>query len=81
MVVNPASLSACRCAFEKEEVPVGALIVHDGQIISRTHNLTETLLDPTAHAEILCIRDAARKLESNTKFNIFVILHFTQIGD
>ncbi|MFO7868434.1 MAG: nucleoside deaminase [Bacteroidales bacterium] len=39
-------------AFDKDEVPVGAVIVHDNQIIARAHNLTETLNDPTAHAEM-----------------------------
>lgn len=42
------------------EIPVGAVIVKDGQIISKAHNLKETLNDVTAHAEILAIREAAR---------------------
>lgn len=42
------------------EVPVGAVIVKEGLIVSRAHNLTETLADPTAHAEILAIREAAK---------------------
>ncbi|MHB1128107.1 MAG: tRNA adenosine(34) deaminase TadA [Bacillota bacterium] len=41
------------------EVPIGAIIVHDGVILSRAHNLRETDGDPTAHAEILAIRKAA----------------------
>ena len=49
-------------ALQKNEVPVGAVIVRDGQIISRAHNLKETLKDPTAHAEILAIREACRIL-------------------
>ena len=49
-------------AFEKGEVPIGAVIVHDGQIISRAHNLRETTQDPTAHAEILALKDAAKLL-------------------
>lgn len=44
------------------EVPVGAVIVKDGQIIGRGHNQTEFLKDPTAHAEIIAIRQAAAKL-------------------
>ncbi len=51
-------------AFEKDEVPVGAVIIHDGQIIGRGHNLIETLQDPTAHAEILAITAAANSLAS-----------------
>lgn len=46
-------------AFEKDEVPVGAIIVHNNQIICRTHNQTELLKDVTAHAEILAITSAS----------------------
>ena len=46
-------------AYEKGETPIGAVIVKDGKIISRAHNLTETLSDATAHAEILAIRKAS----------------------
>ena len=49
-------------AFEKGEVPIGAVIVKDGEIIARAHNLRETLHDPTAHAEILAIRTAGDRL-------------------
>lgn len=45
-----------------DEVPVGAVIVHKGQVIATAHNLTETLTDPTAHAEVLAIRGACREL-------------------
>jgi tRNA(adenine34) deaminase len=44
------------------EVPIGAVIVCDGEIIAKAHNLKETLADPTAHAEMLVIREAAQKL-------------------
>jgi len=49
-------------AFQKNEIPVGAVVVCEGQIISRTHNLTETLNDVTAHAEMLAITSAAEFL-------------------
>ena len=49
-------------AYEKKETPIGAIIVKDGEIIARAHNLTEELKDPTAHAEILAIREASKKL-------------------
>jgi len=49
-------------AYQKRETPIGAVVVKDGQIISRAHNLTETLNDSTAHAEILAIRNAAEVL-------------------
>lgn len=51
-----------RRAFDKQEVPVGAVVVCDGQIIARAHNLTETLRDPTAHAEMQVITAAANWL-------------------
>ena len=52
-------------ARDMGEVPVGAVIVgEDGEIISKAHNLCETTSDPTAHAELLAIREASRKLEN-----------------
>lgn len=47
-----------------DEVPVGAVIVRQGSIIAQAHNQTETLNDPTAHAEILAIRQACALLQS-----------------
>ncbi len=46
-------------AYDKDEVPVGAVIVYNGKIIARAHNLVETKQDPTAHAEMLCMAEAA----------------------
>ncbi|GMT47213.1 MAG: tRNA-specific adenosine deaminase [bacterium] len=57
-----SALEEARRAFEADEVPVGALVVKEGVILSRTHNLMEALRDPTAHAEVLAIREAAGKL-------------------
>lgn len=51
-------------AGDKDEVPIGCLIVRDGKIIARGHNLRETARDPSAHAEMIAIRKAARKLGS-----------------
>lgn len=56
------ALIEAKKAFELGEVPVGAVIVKDGEIIARAHNLTETAKDPTAHAEVLAIRKAAEVL-------------------
>ncbi len=56
------ALEEARKAFEKDEPPVGAVIVKDGEIIARGHNLRESLQDPTAHAEMLAIRAASAKL-------------------
>src|SRR5690349_8420935 len=50
-------------AFQKEEVPVGAVLVYKGRIIARGHNQVEMLKDATAHAEMLCITSGAAALE------------------
>ena len=44
------------------EVPIGAVLIHRGQVLAQAHNLRETRQDPTAHAEILVIQEAATKL-------------------
>src|SRR5438105_2779179 len=49
-------------AFREDEVPVGAVVVREGRVIGRGHNRPIHLNDPTAHAEILALRRAARKL-------------------
>jgi tRNA(adenine34) deaminase len=46
------------------EVPIGAVIVHEGRIIGRGHNLRETSMDPTAHAEMIAIREASEYLKT-----------------
>ncbi|MEO6695757.1 MAG: tRNA adenosine(34) deaminase TadA [Ignavibacteria bacterium] len=51
-------------AFDKEEIPVGCIIVFQNSIIAKSHNMVETLKDPTAHAEILAITSAAEYLQS-----------------
>lgn len=56
------ALDQAQEAAEAGEVPVGAVIVRDGQIIAKAHNMTEQMKDPTAHAEILAIRQAAKAL-------------------
>ncbi len=49
-------------ASRKQEVPIGAVVVLDGRVVARAHNRPISLKDPTAHAEILALRRAARKL-------------------
>ncbi|MDR2981063.1 MAG: nucleoside deaminase [Puniceicoccales bacterium] len=49
-------------AWRQDEVPIGAVIVHKGEIIAAAHNAVETLRDPTAHAEMLAITQAASHL-------------------
>jgi Cytosine/adenosine deaminases len=56
------AIEAAEAGGKKGEVPIGAVLVCDGEVIATAHNRKETLSDPTAHAEMLVIRDAAEKL-------------------
>lgn len=58
------AIAEARKAEAITEVPIGCVIVHQGKIIARAHNLRETKQDPAAHAELLAIRKAARRLGS-----------------
>jgi tRNA(adenine34) deaminase len=57
-----AALAEAHKAFDKQEIPIGAVIVSNGIILARAHNLTETLNDPTAHAEMQAITAATNYL-------------------
>ncbi len=59
-----AALKEAKKACKKLEVPVGAVIVKDGEIIARAHNLREQKNSSLAHAEILCIKKACKKLNT-----------------
>jgi tRNA(adenine34) deaminase len=63
-------------AFESQEVPVGAIIVHGNQIIGRAHNQSKLLKDPTAHAEMIAITQACEALgaERLPKSTVYVTL-------
>jgi tRNA(adenine34) deaminase len=71
-----AALAEAKKAFEKLEVPVGAVVVCNEMIIARAHNLTETLKDPTAHAEMQAITAATNYLGGKylTDCTIYVTL-------
>ncbi len=58
------AIKEAKKAYDKEEVPVGAIIVKDGKVIARAHNLKELKNDTTCHAEILAIQKASKKLNS-----------------
>jgi tRNA(adenine34) deaminase len=58
------ALALADAAARQGEVPVGAVVVRDGVIVARGHNLREAAHDPTAHAELLAIREAAKELGS-----------------
>lgn len=70
------ALIAAQQAFDEDEVPVGAVLVINQQIVSRAHNMTERLQDPTAHAEILAITAACNALGSKylPQASLFVTL-------
>ncbi len=61
--MNEALLEAKK-AFIAGEVPIGAVIVHSGKILARSHNLVESLQDASKHAELICLQKAAKVLEN-----------------
>lgn len=58
------ALDEARAALDHDDVPVGAVVLVDGEVVARRHNERERLADPTAHAELLALRDAAAALGS-----------------
>ncbi len=58
------ALEEAELAMHEDEVPIGAAIVHNGRVIARAHNQREQLNDPTAHAEMIAITQAANELHS-----------------
>lgn len=59
-----AALQEARLSLEHDDVPIGAVIARDDEIVARAHNQRELLNDPTAHAEVLALRAAAEALGS-----------------
>ncbi|MBI5363453.1 MAG: nucleoside deaminase [Planctomycetes bacterium] len=58
------ALSEARAAEAEDEVPIGAVVVLEGRVVARAHNLTRTRRDPTAHAELLALSHAAQSLRA-----------------
>src|SRR6476661_9288161 len=58
------ALAEAEAALAENEVPIGAVIVHNGRVIAAAHNQREQLQDPTAHAEMIAITQAAQSLGS-----------------
>ncbi len=58
------AIKEAMAAAEEDEVPVGAVVVYENKVIARAHNQRETLNDPTAHAEMIALTQAAAYLES-----------------
>ena len=71
-----AALAEARKAYDRQEIPVGAVVVCNDMIIARAHNLTETLNDPTAHAEMQAITAATNWLGGKylTDCSVYVTL-------
>ena len=70
------ALKLAKTAWEQDEVPVGAVITHQGKIIARAYNQVEMLKDPTAHAEMIAITQAASSLGNKWLYDceIFVTI-------
>ncbi|HPF53810.1 MAG TPA: nucleoside deaminase [Eubacteriales bacterium] len=68
------ALNEAKRAYFEDEVPVGAVVVKDGQIVARAHNLCEQRKDPTLHAEVLAMRQAWESLGSLEGCTLFVTL-------
>lgn len=62
LVAMSVALEEARASCAHGDVPVGAVVVRDGEVIARRHNEREFTADPTAHAEVLALRDAAAAL-------------------
>ena len=73
------ALNEAKKAYKKEEVPIGAIIVKDDKIIARAHNLRENKNSSLAHAEILCIEKACKKLKFKTPIQLELGLVFLDI--
>ena len=58
------ALREAMLALDHDDVPIGAVVVHDGEVIGAGHNERELRADPTAHAEMIALREAARQLGS-----------------
>ena len=68
------ALKEARTALQEDEVPVGTVVVRDGEIVARAHNLTRQQKDPTLHAEILALRQAQQKLGTLAGCSLYVTL-------
>ena len=66
------TLKEAKKAFEEDEVPVGVVIIHKGRLIARAHNQIRLLKDPTAHAEMIAITQAAAYLKNERLLNTTV---------
>lgn len=66
------ALIEARKALDEEEIPIGAAAIFNGELIAKAHNQTISLNDPTAHAEILAIRESAKKLNNYRLNGVYI---------
>ena len=68
------ALTEARTALDEDEVPVGALVVKNGEIVARAHNLSQQKADPTQHAELLALQQAQKVLGSLDRCTLYVTM-------
>lgn len=68
------ALTEARTALDEDEVPVGAIVIKNGEIVARAHNLSRQQNDPTLHAEVLALKNAQQKLGSLTGCTLYVTM-------
>ena len=68
------ALEEARYALREDEVPVGAIVVKDEEIVARAHNLSRQQNNPTLHAEVLALKEAQQKLGSLTGCTLYVTM-------
>ena len=67
------AIAEAKLSLEHNDVPIGALVIFNGEIISSRHNERELQKDPTAHAEVLAIRDAAKSMGTSRLDGVTVV--------
>ena len=68
------ALAVAQAALREDEVPVGAVVVKDGAIVAKAHNLSRQRNDPTQHAELIALREAQQELGSLTGCTLYVTM-------
>ena len=73
------ALEQANLAYEKDEVPVGAILVKNNEVLSVAHNLSITKNDPSAHAEILCLKEAGKVLNNYRLLGTTLSVSYTHL--
>ncbi len=75
------ALREAQAALDHDDVPIGAVVVHDGEVIAAGRNERELRQDPTAHAEVLALREASRALGSLARAGLRPLRHARAVRD